>query len=260
MTTKDDLIRENHELRSKLELAEKWMAREVAASLQKIRETTVKKSQRKHFENAFEGEKLDIITRKITSLYGSLLDHAPKYTLERLIDAEIYWETLQRYPHMDGLPIVLAYQKILDAWIEDGLVAPWREHNRILPLLGGVRGGTPPYKGRSWASEQLEQDLENIVRKHYTLSIGRLYQILSLVRWGDILPPLLRDFVDFSKSHESALFGVLLSDAFFFPFSELIDLEIFSKKRHEKKVTFRDVKITRENVWVLLQRVLVRLI
>ena len=43
MTTKDDLIRENRELRSKLELAEKWMAREVAASLQKIRETTVKK-------------------------------------------------------------------------------------------------------------------------------------------------------------------------------------------------------------------------
>lgn len=232
MTTKDDLIRENHELRSKLELAEKWMAREVAASLQKIREWAIKKSQRKHFENTFEGEKLDIITRKITSLYGDLLDQAPKFTLERLIDAEIYSETLQKYPHMDGLPIVLAYQKILDAWIEERLVAPWRESVKSQKFL--------------LSQDPLGKDLENIVKKHYTLSIGRLYQILSLVRWGDILSPLLRHFVDFSKSHESTLFDALVSDAFFLLFSELIDLEIFSKKRHEKKVTFSDVKKLKE--------------
>jgi hypothetical protein len=69
---------------------------------------------------------VEIITRRILDTFGSILDHAPRYTLERLIDAEIYYETLQRYPHMDGLPIILAYQKILDAWIEESLIAPWR--------------------------------------------------------------------------------------------------------------------------------------
>jgi hypothetical protein len=69
---------------------------------------------------------VEIITRRILDIFGPVLEHAPHYTLERLIDAEIYWETLQRYPHMDALPIVLAYQKILDAWIEERLIVDWR--------------------------------------------------------------------------------------------------------------------------------------
>lgn len=123
---KNDLIQENLELYARLSLAEKWMQREVASSVKKIREESLSKNQRKHFENTFESERLDMITRDIMEKYGDMLDHAPKYTLERLIDAEIYWYTLQKYPTMDALPIVLAYQKILDAWIEERLISPWR--------------------------------------------------------------------------------------------------------------------------------------
>lgn len=126
MQKKDDLINENTELRARLSLAEKWMQREVASSVKKIREESLRKNQRKHFENTFESERLDMITRDIMEKYGDTLDHAPKYTLERLIDAEIYWYTLQKYPTMDALPIVLAYQKILDAWIEERLIADFR--------------------------------------------------------------------------------------------------------------------------------------
>ena len=35
---------------------------------------------------------------------------------------------------MDALPIILAYQKILDAWIEESLIAPYRtqmQHTKI---------------------------------------------------------------------------------------------------------------------------------
>lgn len=126
MQKKDDLINENTELRARLSLAEKWMQREVASSVKKIREESLRKNQRKHFENTFESERLDMITRDIMEKYGDMLDRAPKYTLERLIDAEIYWYTLQKYPTMDALPIVLAYQKILDAWIEERLIAGFR--------------------------------------------------------------------------------------------------------------------------------------
>ncbi|MFZ2255997.1 MAG: hypothetical protein WAW59_01705 [Patescibacteria group bacterium] len=61
--------------------------------------------------------------------FDTSLERAPRYTLERLVDAEIYWNTLQQYPQMDALPIIIAYQKILDAWIEERLVAPWRTRN-----------------------------------------------------------------------------------------------------------------------------------
>ena len=54
MQKSQDLIEENTELRARLALAEKWMAREVQASLQAIREGELRRSQRKHFENAFE--------------------------------------------------------------------------------------------------------------------------------------------------------------------------------------------------------------
>jgi hypothetical protein len=224
MPTKEELIRDNQELKSRLELAEKWMAREVAGSLQRIRQWELKKSQRKHFENAFESEKLDLMTRKIMGEYGHILEKAPKYTLERLIDAEIYWETLQRYPHMDWLPIILAYQKIFDAWIEYALVAPWREQAKGKKFVS--------------SSQLLEKDLENIIKKNYTLSIGRLYQAVTLIRQKKSLPQSISDFI----AYNSSILHFLARGDIFSIFSELIEFEVFSKKRHEKKVSYSDVR------------------
>ena len=130
MQTKDDLIRENAELRARLELAEQWMQREVQTAMRHIQKKEVQSVTRKHFSNLLEEEGIDIIARRIHDTFGDGLAHAPGYTLERLIDAEIYWQTLQKYPTMDGLPIVLAYQKILDAWVEEKLISVWRKNNK----------------------------------------------------------------------------------------------------------------------------------
>jgi hypothetical protein len=35
---------------------------------------------------------------------------------------------------MDALPIVLAYQKILDAWIEEALIAPYRREMQKIKI------------------------------------------------------------------------------------------------------------------------------
>ena len=56
MTTKDDLIRENHELRAKLEFAQAWMRREVATSISRIQEEQSQKSTRIAMKNVFETE------------------------------------------------------------------------------------------------------------------------------------------------------------------------------------------------------------
>ncbi len=232
MLTKEDLIRENTELKARLDLAEKWMRREVATSIDRIQKEQSQKTTRKSLANMFESEWLDILTKRILDQFDDSLTHAPKYTIERLIDAEIYWQTLQRYPQMDALPIVLAYQKILDAWIEETLIAPYRtkmQHTKI-----------------GHAIHSTDVDITNIIQKWYTLSIGRLYQLLCLSRDGVDLSPMTESLVSYWQSEIPNIFRTLTSDECFVPFSDLIALEVFSRKRHEGKVNYSDAKRIRE--------------
>lgn len=128
MQKKEDLIQENAELKARIALAEKWMRREVQSAIDSVRRAGVRKDTRRHFQNTFEEEGVEIITQRIIGIFGDSLTHAPKYTLERLIDAEIYWETLQRYPTLDALPIVSSYQKIFDAFFEK-ILEGFRTHH-----------------------------------------------------------------------------------------------------------------------------------
>ncbi|MBC7503985.1 hypothetical protein H7169_03360 [Candidatus Gracilibacteria bacterium] len=251
MQKKEDLIAENIELRSRLEFAEKWMRREVATSITRIQKEKSKNSTRKSLANMFESEGLDIITKRILDQFDDSLNSAPKYSTERLIDAEIYWQTLQRYPQMDALPIILAYQKIFDAWIEERLISPFRLSHREV-------GSDPKSKRKSLVitgllstsqgreSEVLERDLQNIIYKNYTLSIGRFYQIISLVRDRVQLSPMTEHLIIYWQKEIPNTLELLISDNCYIPFSELVELEVFSRKRHEGKVSYNDAKRIRE--------------
>jgi hypothetical protein len=95
---------------------------------------------------------------------------------------------------MDALPIIIAYQKILDAWIEDRLIAPWRitfspengSSKRVIQkgIPNSVTHPNPPLSRRGF--DTLEQDIINLVDKKYTLSIGRLYQLLHAIRNNEL--------------------------------------------------------------------------
>ena len=91
----------------------------------------------------------------------------------------------------------------------------------------------------------IDRDIQNILTKDYTFSIGRLYQILKMIRDNEKLPFFVSALVEFWKKEIPEILATLVSDAFFLPFSLLMEREIFTKKRHEKKVTFSDVKKTR---------------
>lgn len=230
MQTKEELIRENIELHARLELAEKWMRREVATSITRIQEEHSHKDTRMAMKNIFESEWLDILTRKVIHKFDDSLIRAPQYTLERLIDAEIYWNTLQQYPQMDALPIVMAYQKILDAWIEERIVAPWRYENKDKKITRNLIS--------------LEQDLSNILTKKYTLSIGRFYQILSNIRKGESSGDLVTSFARYLQ--DIWVLDILVSEKFFTSFHLLIEREVFSRKRHESKVNYSDAQFIRK--------------
>ena len=168
--TQEELIQENRELKARLALAQKWMQREVSASLRIIQEKKNQKKTRKHLSNVFEEEGVDIIIRKITGIFGDALSRAPEYTLERLIDADIYWQTLQKYPTMDGLPIVLSYQKILDSYIEDTLIYPFRKSNLNIAVQK-IKEHTMVSYQQQQEYEQIEKDIDNVLTRGYTLSL-----------------------------------------------------------------------------------------
>lgn len=228
MQTREDLIRENSELQSRLDLAEKWMRREVATSIDRIQKEKTTKSTRKSLLNVFESEWLDILTRRILDQFDNSLSNAPRYTVERLIDAEIYWQTLQKYPQMDALPIILAYQKILDAWIEEKLIAGYRTKMQNTKI-GSIIHST-------------DADIINILTKSYTLSIGRLYQLISLVRDDTQLSPMTANLITYWQKEIPKTLNTLVSDECFSPFRDLIELEVFSRKRHEGKVSYGDAQ------------------
>ncbi len=56
MQDRKDLIRENTELKARLDLAEKWMRREVATSIDRIQKEKSTKITRKSLANMFESE------------------------------------------------------------------------------------------------------------------------------------------------------------------------------------------------------------
>ncbi len=133
---------------------------------------------------------------------------------------------------MDALPIVLAYQKILDAWIEEKLIAGFRTK------MQHTRNGNPILS--------TDTDIANILTKNYTLSIGRLYQLLSLVRDGVDLSPMTESLISYWQKEIPNTLSTLISDKCFAPFSDLIELEVFSRKRHEGKVNYSDAQRIRE--------------
>lgn len=255
MATKEELILENELLKKKLALAEAWMRREIASHKQMIGETQVKKSQRKKLDNILERESVDIIRRRIIWYFGDSLEKAPPFTLEHLIDAEIYWQTLQKFPTLDALPVVSSYQKILDAFFERILV--WfRKSSLVKGRLGGViwkwipssvvlTHPNPPLSGRGW--NPLDRDIQNVLEKKYTLSLGRWFQFFEKIRSGDTFGGTYEDLLlSYLTEHHERLLELCITDPVFSSFSELISLEVFGRKRHDTKISYSDARRVRE--------------
>ncbi len=94
--------------------------------------------------------------------------------------------------------------------------------------------------------DAIEIDITNIRTRKYTLSIGRLYQIISLIRESRELDGNLSDLLSFWKNQNSNMFDILISDELYSSFTEVMEREVFTRKRHESKVNYTDAKRIRE--------------
>jgi hypothetical protein len=242
MSTKEELILENELLRKKLALAEAWMRREVAQHKKGVWEKAMIQKGRKKLDNILERESVGIITRKIEMYFWDILKVAPKFTLDHLIDAEIYWQTLQKFPTLDALPVVSSYQKILDSifwtliiwfcqYVTEKKIQeiPWSKRNTLEIGLS------------------LDKDIENILKKWYTLSLGRWYHFFEKVRRGSAFWWVYEDlFLQYLSTTQEPFLETCITDPFYSGFREVIELEVFGKKRHESKISYSDAKKVRE--------------
>lgn len=231
MQDRDSLIRENEELKARLKNCQAWMLRQVAEARLQIERAKVSVSGRHYFVSNFESNVLENIDSIILTYFWDELKNAPKFTLERLHDAEIYWNTLQKFPHIDGLSVVLSYQKILDAYFE-----------KITHIFHGMKSTEFHTYETSW----IEHDISQVIHKWYTLSIGRWYSILEMIQEHQNLSPWVRFFIEHIESHFPHLIERLTSESVMVPLRELVQGEYFSHKRHASKVSFVDTKTVRE--------------
>jgi hypothetical protein len=228
----EKLIHENARLRDRIVFLEKSLQREIQWGILRARKEQTQKKSRKHFSNLLEESNFALLRQHVLETFGHDIEKdAPPYTLERLIDGEIHYKTLQSYPHMDGFAVVALYQKILDDWIELTLVRHFRDSLRW-------------WISHLAVESRLDEDIKKVIEKKYRLSLGRFYEMLILPR---VTPGTYTwEFLSYLKHEHTELQKCIVSSDFLWPFWKLITHWVFGEKRHTKKISYSDVKATRE--------------
>ncbi|MDD2744933.1 MAG: hypothetical protein PHU93_00160 [Candidatus Gracilibacteria bacterium] len=228
------LIRENTELRRKLEVSRAWMEREVRESAHRISQKRVGKMSI-HDRDDFLGQNQEeIITNRIRGYFGELLLlNAPKNTVEHLVDSEISYFSLGKNVNGDGIGVISSYTKIIDSLIETIITNQFR---KFVSKQGAIilRSNDP-----------LEKALYLVISKKYILSTGRLYGLLKNIRSGGTLLEFGGLFAKYLEKYQS-LGDFLLSDAFFHLYAKLIEDEVFGGKRHSGKISREETLKVRE--------------
>jgi hypothetical protein len=136
-------------------------------------------------------------------------------------------------PSGDGMTVVGSFTKILDALIETTITAQFRKYvTKQGPII--LRANDP-----------LEKALHLVITKKYTLSTGRLYALLRAIRNKEKQFEFGSDFTRYLEKY-SELGALLTSDAFYFPYKELVEGEVFGGKRHSGRITPDETKQIRQ--------------
>ena len=84
-----------------------------------------------------------------------------------------------------------------------------------------------------------------MITKKYTLSTGRLFGLLKSIRQGGSLLEFSTEFREYLTKYID-LGNLLLSDAFYRPYGELVEGDVFGGKRHSGRITLEETTKMRE--------------
>ena len=156
------LEEENKKLRKQLASAQNWIQREIHA----------KKEGVNHIDDMI-GENISFHEEEVTEkiqrflpplVYMFLSDEE----LSCLISSELTYTNILEGELLDGMNVVLGYHKVVDAFIEEFITKGFRSF---------VGERNPPD-----SHDPLEAFFEQVHEKNYSLSFGRLYQILERIK------------------------------------------------------------------------------
>lgn len=205
------LEEENIILKKKLLEAQKWMRYEVEKN----------KSDIAHIED-FLGENISFdewdAREKIQAYFPpEVFLYLSEEEISCLISSELTYTSILQSEHIDGMNVVLWYHKVLDSFVEKYITLGFRKY---------VWDRNPPD-----SHDPLESFFEQVHEKNYSLSFGRLYQILERILEKRELSGYQKLFFEYIQKHPSLKKSLLESD-FFVQSQQLVDGEYIGEKRH----------------------------
>lgn len=148
-----NLEEENRILKKKLAQAKKWMQHEVTSQKNNIQ-----------FSQQIE--------EKIRHFFLPTFMNEEEQCIQYILDAEILFHN-SLHNTDDGFPILVGYFKALDLCIEANITQDFRKFCATQKYI------EPSLK------DHLEKHLHLVYTKHYSLSIGKLYELLRLINKKD---------------------------------------------------------------------------
>ncbi len=208
-----DLQEENARLKKQLSHAQEWMKKEIKWSSHDSEES---------------------IKESIYSFFSpEALSHFPANGVKHIVSAELLFQHVIQWENVDGIWVIISYQKILDEMVELYITKGFRKY--LIKKKQHISIENTP----------LEKSLRMIVEKKYIFSLGRIHQSLKVISSGQSLTPYLYEFSEYLKSR-TYLEKSLLRWEFSLQLWRLIDIHVITDKRHTGSVSRKDTITARK--------------
>jgi hypothetical protein len=212
-----NLEQENKILKKKLEHAQAWMLREVA-----------------HKNSMQLTEK---ISQDVCQFFPpEALSFLPEHALENIISSELIYHDILTGKEIDGMGMILGYQKILDSMVELYITKGFRKYvQKHDPII-------------SPQNIPLEKSLYSVVEKKYILSLGRLFALLKNMQKNTSPWHYENEFRNFLKDKKHLKKALLESD-FLLQWERLMSMQVTGEKRHSWMLS-RENSLRARNIFI----------
>ncbi len=222
MKTLEELEKENALLRKKLEVAKFWMSQEVEHQMKNIWTSTTVENIK------------DIIEDKIENFFEDIvLINLPTSVIQNIITSEINYHHMMQGEAIWWSSVIIWYHKAIDILIEKNITKIYRKFAK--------KHGYDELK----VNDPLEKSLHRVVNEDHSMSIGRLYHLISMITKNEHLENYSRWFRAYLDKYPAAK-NILLSTSFIDKLGNLMRTEVLWKKRHVWMVKPEETKKVRD--------------
>ena len=229
-----DLILENRKLKKQLEIAEKWIKREVLSNIKNINIERISWESIDQKENFFSENIEELVYNQVSDFFWEeRFIYFSKDILENIVSSELLFSFLRKNKQVDWLAMLISYQKIFDLLVEEQITKPFRKYFNSKNLTFSLE------------NDLIEKILYNVLFNWHILWFSRFFALLKNISEDKVKFPYSKTFLEFLEKY-SYIKNILLDDEFIDLYGKIVDLEVFWAKRHIWKVSFDDIFLTRK--------------